>query len=213
MRKLMQRQSPGLSQWQGCRNACTFFVLAGRACLFAQKSIVQILISAATSNFCCNDALLLHQSDLKLCPNLIDPIYTACTVGLISQFLVSQLKNVNNSWSKINSLLEISVSAKVLRVIHSSIKGCGINNCLMNMDRVCLSLNTSRELMHFNSPANCYLTGMEITIKYSSMVKQLVLFFFFPLYTKGKIMAYVVFFTLQQWSRLTHPYKILPPIT
>lgn len=68
----------------------------------------------------------------------------------------------------------------------------------MNMDRVCLSLNTSRELMHFNSPANCYLTGMEITIKYSSMVKQLALFFFFfPLYTKGKIMAYVVFFTLQ----------------
>lgn len=50
--------------------------------------------------------------------------------------------------------------------------------------------------MHFNSPANCYLTGMEITIKYSSMVKQLVLFFF-SLYTKGKIMAYVVFFTLQ----------------
>lgn len=49
----------------------------------------------------------------------------------------------------------------------------------MNMDRVCLSLNTSRELMHFNSPANCYLTGMEITIKYSSMVKQLALFFFF----------------------------------
>lgn len=35
----------------------------------------------------------------------------------------------------------------------------------MNTDHVCLSLNTSRELMHFNSPANCYLTGTEITTK------------------------------------------------
>lgn len=72
---------------------------------------------------------------------------------------------MNNLWSKIKGLLEISLTAKVLRVILSSIKGHDINNCLMNTDHVCLSLNTSRELMHFNSPANCYLTGTEITTK------------------------------------------------
>lgn len=86
---------------------------------------------------------------------------------------------MNNLWSKINSLLEISLTAKVLRVIHSSIKGRDINNCLMNMDHVCLSLNTSRELMHFNSPANCYLTGIEITTKYNNWAEQLLLTFFF----------------------------------
>lgn len=75
---------------------------------------------------------------------------------------------MNDLWSKIKSLLEISLIAKVLRVIHSSIKGRDINNYLMNMDHVCLSLNTSRELMHFNSSANCYLTGIEITTKYNN---------------------------------------------
>lgn len=82
---------------------------------------------------------------------------------------------MNNLWSKINSLLEISLTAKVLRVIHSSIKGHGINNCLMNTDHVCLSLNTSRELMHFNSPANCYLTSIETTTKCNNSAEQLLL--------------------------------------
>ena len=63
------------------------------------------------------------------------------------------------------------------------------------MDHVCLSLNTSRELMHLNSSANCSLTGIEITTKYNNYAELLLLTFFF--YTKGKIMTYVVFFTLQ----------------
>lgn len=85
---------------------------------------------------------------------------------------------MNNLGSKINSLLEISLTAKVLRVIHSSIKGRGINNCLMNMDHVCLSLNTSRELMHFNSPANCYLTSIETTTKCNNSAEQFLLSYF-----------------------------------